>query len=50
MIFGSAKGLLEFGNSEVQHIFTQALYHSMLLFDTDPQQPKKKTRFIFDNG
>lgn len=49
MVFGSAKWLLEFANSKVQHVFAQASDHSMLSFDTDPQQPKRKTRFIYDN-
>lgn len=43
MGFGSAEWLLEFGNSEVQHLITQASDHSMLLVDTDPQQQKKET-------
>lgn len=47
MFFGSTDWMLDFEKAEVKHILTQYSNHSMFLLDTNPHQPKMKSRFIF---
>lgn len=49
MFFGSAKWFLDFDKAVVKHILTQSSDHSIVILDTENQQHKRKTRFIFDN-
>lgn len=49
MVFGSADWHVDFDKTEVQYILNQPSDHSMLVLVTNPQQPKVKSRFIFDN-
>lgn len=48
MFFGSAEWMLDFDKAEVLHILKQASDHAMLFLDFKPQQPRGKSRFIFD--
>lgn len=49
MFFGLAEWKLENEKVEVQHFVKQSSYHNMLLLNTHSDQPKRKTRFIYDN-
>lgn len=49
MFFGYAKWLLDFDKAVVKHILTQSSDHSIVILDTENQQHKRKTRFIFYN-
>lgn len=49
MIFGLADWILEKDKAEVTHYLKHSSDHSMLLLDTQPDKPRRKTRFIFEN-
>lgn len=49
MCFGSAEWIIDKENVEVTHFLKHSSDHSMLLLDTHPNQPRRKTRFIFEN-
>lgn len=49
IFFGSADWHVDFDKTEVQYTLNQPSDHSMLVLVTNSQQPKVKSRFIFDS-
>lgn len=49
LFFGSAEWNIENDKAEVQHFVKHSSDHTMVMLDTQPDQPPRKSRFIFDN-
>lgn len=49
IFFGFAEWNVENEKAEVQHFMKHSSDHTMFLLDTHPDQPPRKTRFIYEN-
>lgn len=48
LVFGSDAWNVENEKAEVQHLVLHSSDHSMILLDTQPDQPARRSRFIYD--